>query len=232
MSQRKIVVTNDDGIDAPGIAALVQVAREYGEVIVVAPDRAHSGCGHRVTTDEPIQWIEQKPQHWAISGTPADCARVAFWKLAHDADWIFSGINSGGNLGIDVYMSGTVAAVREAALQGKPGIAFSHYRKSGGQFDWSQAQALARQAIDRLLHKPLESGEFWNVNLPDLTGQTDHCPEFIDCPLNPFPLPIHFESEGDGWRYRGVYHDRRRNVGDDVDVCFGGHVAITRMSVW
>ncbi len=229
---RKILVTNDDGIDAPGIATLARVARRFGDVTVVAPDRAHSGCGHRVTTDEPIQLREMQPQHWAINGTPADCARVGLWRVVRDADWVFSGINSGGNLGVDVFMSGTVAAVREAALQGKPGIAFSHYRKSGGQFDWERAAEFAQQAIERLIDEQLQHGEFWNVNLPDLTGQHEHEPQFIACPLNPLHLPIHFESEEGGLRYRGIYHDRPRTPGDDVDVCFGGHVAMTRMSVW
>lgn len=229
---RKILVTNDDGIDAPGIAALVKVAAAFGDVTVVAPDRAHSGCGHRVTTDEPIHFNEVGPQRWSINGTPADCARIGLWLLVQDADWVFSGINSGGNLGVDVFMSGTVAAVREAALQGKPGIAVSHYRKSGGQFDWDRATRLARRAIESLIDLTLASGEFWNVNLPDLTGQEDHTPQFIPCPLNPLHLPMHFEPENGGLRYRGVYHDRPRTAGDDVDVCFQGHIAMTRMSVW
>lgn len=229
----KILVTNDDGIDAPGIEALARVAAEFGEVTVVAPDRAHSGCGHRVTTDEPIHMSEVGEHRWSINGTPADCARVGLWQILPDADWVLSGINSGANLGVDVFMSGTVAAIREAALHQKPGIALSHYRKSNGHFDWQRAMEFARRAIGNLIKQPLSIGEFWNVNLPDLTGLAEHQPDLVECPLNPLHLPIHFEPDvNGGLRYRGVYHNRPRTSGDDVDVCFSGHVAITRLSVW
>lgn len=229
----KFLVTNDDGIDAPGIEALARAAAEFGEVTVVAPDKAHSGCGHRVTTDEPIHIQDAGSQRWSINGTPADCARLGLWHVLPDADWVLSGINSGANLGVDVFMSGTVAAIREAALHRKPGIAFSHYRKSGGQFDWTRAIEFARRAIGELIQQPLTEGEFWNVNFPDLTGQPEHQPQFVPCTLNPLHLPIHFEAEATGgFRYRGVYHDRPRAKGDDVDVCFSGNVSITRLSVW
>ena len=227
----KILVTNDDGIGAPGIETLARVAAEFGEVTVIAPDRPHSGCGHKVTTDEPIQLFDLGNRHWSISGTPADCTRVGLWQLIADADWVLSGINSGANLGVDVFMSGTIAAVREAALLHKPGIALSHYRKSNGAFDWDRAARFARQAIVQLLPQRLTAGEYWSVNLPDLTGQ-DHEPNFIECPLAAQHVPIHFEPEHGGLRYRGVYHERPRSIGDDVDVCFSGHVAMTRMSIW
>lgn len=227
----KFLITNDDGIDAPGIAALTQAAAEFGEVLVVAPDRAHSGCGHRVTTDEPISLIEKSSTHWAISGTPADCVRVGLWQLLPDVDWVLSGINLGGNLGVDVFMSGTVAAAREAALHGKRGIAFSHYRATGTQWDWVRARELARETLRRLIDREVSAGEFWNVNLPDLWGR-DSQPDFVDCPLCPHHLQMHFEAEPTGLRYRGSYQQRPRTTGDDVDVCFTGNVAITRMSVW
>ena len=227
----KILVTNDDGIGAPGIEALARVAAEFGEVTVVAPDRPHSGCGHKVTTDESIRLYELGNRIWSISGTPADCTRVGLWQLIADADWVLSGINSGANLGVDVFMSGTIAAVREAALLHKPGIALSQYHKSGGAFDWERAARFARRTLAQLLPQGLTAGELWSVNLPDLTGQ-DHEPDLMECPLAARHLPIHFEPELDGLRYRGIYHERPRSTGDDVDVCFSGHVAMTRMSVW
>ncbi|MHC4877112.1 MAG: 5'/3'-nucleotidase SurE [Planctomycetota bacterium] len=227
----KLLVTNDDGVDAPGIAALIEIARRFGEVFVVAPDQVHSGCGHRVTSDGSISIEERGPNRWAISGTPADCVRVGLWKLVPDADWILSGINAGGNLGVDVFMSGTVAAVREAALHSKPGIALSQYRKSHTQWDWKRAAQLAGESIDRLLSETLTPGRFWNVNLPDLDG-TAHSPELRYTPLNPLHLPMDFDEHDGGIRYSGNYHQRPRTSGDDVDVCFSGDVAITEMSVW
>jgi 5'-nucleotidase len=127
----KFLITNDDGIEAPGIRALVKAASQLGEVIVVAPEEAHSGCGHQVTAYEPISVREHSLSWWAIGGTPADCTRVGIREIAADCDWVLAGVNAGANLGVDVFMSGTVAAVREGALRGRPGIAFSHYRSAG-----------------------------------------------------------------------------------------------------
>ena len=135
----KFLITNDDGISAPGISALATAASRFGEIVVVAPEDAHSGCGHRVTTYEPISVRADQADWWAIGGTPADCARVGIRELASDCDWVLAGVNAGANLGVDVFMSGTVAAVREGALLGRPGIAFSHYRTREGAFDWGFA---------------------------------------------------------------------------------------------
>src|SRR5262249_20550980 len=123
------LLTNDDGIDAPGLQALFQAVQPFAESIVVAPASALSGCSHRVTTDGPIRIDKRAANRFAVDGTPADCVRVGLHALAKDVDWVLSGINAGGNLGADVHHSGTVAAVREAVLHGKPGIALSQYRK-------------------------------------------------------------------------------------------------------
>ena len=110
------LLTNDDGIDAPGIEALWQVVE--GDGTIVAPQQQHSGCGHTVTVNAPIAVAQRSPQHYAVGGTPADCVRLGLQHLYPKAQLVLSGINAGGNLGTDVYMSGTVAAVREAALLG------------------------------------------------------------------------------------------------------------------
>lgn len=123
----KIVLTNDDGIDAPGIKALGEAIS--GEKIWIAPEKEYSQCGHQVTTNQGIKVEKRSEIEYAIGGTPADCIRLAVSHLCPDLSWVISGINSGGNMGVDVYISGTVAAVREAAIQGIPGIALSQYRK-------------------------------------------------------------------------------------------------------
>src|SRR5205085_713736 len=162
------LLTNDDGIDAPGLEALHAAARELGTVSVVAPAAGHSGCGHRVTTETGIRVLEVSPGRFAVEGTPADCVRVGLHELAPEANWILSGINAGGNLGADVYHSGTVAAVREAALHGRAGIALSQYRRRGIEFDWHRATILVLPVLRELLMRPLSPGAFWNVNLPHL----------------------------------------------------------------
>lgn len=227
----KFLLTNDDGIDAPGIAALAELAAELGDVYVVAPDRVHSGCGHRVTSEGSLSIYERGPQRWAISGTPADCVRVGLWKLVPDADWILSGINAGGNLGVDVFMSGTVAAVREGALHGKPGIALSQYHRSESSWDWISARQMAARTISRILNELQRPGRFWNVNLPDLEGNHRE-PAIRNSPLNPLHLLMDFDEHESGVRYTGNYHDRPRTPGDDVDVCFSGDIALTEISVW
>src|SRR5690348_6939518 len=127
----RILLTNDDGIDAPGLNALYQAAVLLGEAILVGPLEAHSGCSHRVTTGKPIRVERQGSNRFAVAGTPADCVRLALYDLVREVDWVLAGVNEGGNLGADVHHSGTVAAVREAVLHGRPGIALSQYHKSG-----------------------------------------------------------------------------------------------------
>ncbi|MSQ93786.1 MAG: 5'/3'-nucleotidase SurE [Gemmataceae bacterium] len=224
-----LLLTNDDGIDAPGLAALAEAAAALGQLTWVAPHTHLSGCGHRVTTDGPIRVMPKYARRWAIDGTPADCVRVALAKLAPDVDWVLSGMNHGGNLGVDVHHSGTVAAVREAALHGKPGIALSHYRKRSVDIDWERAQRWMKQILAELLAEPWTPGTFWNVNLPSLIPG-DPEPQVIRCPLELGPLPLSFREGADWLHYDGNYHERARVAGSDVDVCFAGNIAVTRLT--
>ncbi|MDQ3333363.1 MAG: 5'/3'-nucleotidase SurE, partial [Planctomycetota bacterium] len=110
----KFLLTNDDGIDAPGLALLREVVAERAEPIVVAPDRHLSGCAHRVVTEEDLVLDDRGDGRFALNGTPADCVRVGLLHVCSDAAWVLSGVNDGGNLGVDTFLSGTVAAAREA----------------------------------------------------------------------------------------------------------------------
>jgi len=226
----KILLTNDDGIDAPGLAALADAAAALGHLTWVAPHTHLSGCGHRVTTDGPIRLIRHAETRWAIDGTPADCVRVALARVAPEIDVVLSGMNHGGNLGADVYHSGTVAAVREAVLHGKPGIAVSHYRKRNQEIDWDRARRWMNAILTDLLAESWTPGTFWNVNLPSLApGEPE--PRVIHCPLEAGPLPLSFRHDGDLLHYDGNYHQRPRITGSDVDVCFAGNIAVTRLTV-
>jgi 5'-nucleotidase len=226
----KLLVTNDDGIDAPGLAVLADVAAAHGPITWVAPHTHLSGCGHRVTTDGPIRLMKKSDARWAIDGTPADCVRVALANLAPDVAWVLSGINHGGNLGADVYHSGTVAAVREAAFHGKPAIAFSQYRKRGMEIDWEKSRRWMGKVLADLLAAPWTPGVFWNVNLPHvMPGEPE--PSVVHCPLEVGPLPLSFRQLEDVLHYDGKYHERPHIAGSDVAVCFGGNIAVTRLSV-
>ena len=227
----KLLLTNDDGIDAPGLAALEAAARQLGTVVVVAPADCHSGGGHRLTTDGPIRAREAGAGRFAIHGTPADCVRVGLHGLAPDADWVLAGINAGGNLGADVYHSGTVAAVREAVLHGVPGVALSQYFRRGTAPDWRRATRWVLPLLRELLAQPWTPGTFWNVNLPNLDPAAAD-PRVVYCPINPGPLPLSFRREGNLYRYNGDYHGRPRVAGSDVDVCFSGNTAVTLINLY
>jgi 5'-nucleotidase len=224
------LLTNDDGWDAPGLESLRQAANGLGRCRVVAPSGPHSGCGHRVTTDAPIAVNVIAEDILRVTGTPADCVRLALHQFSPRPQWVLSGINAGGNLGADIHHSGTVAAVREGVLHGLPGIAFSHYIARGHAVDWTGAARWAREVLNRLLAMPWEKGTFWNVNFPHpATGLPD--PELVLCPLDPFPLPLDYRMEGGGFVYAGDYHKRARQAGADVDVCFGGRIAVSMVHV-
>jgi 5'-nucleotidase len=228
----KLLVSNDDGIDAPGLEALLCAARTIGEPVVVAPAGPQSGVSHAVTSHGPVRIESRGEERFAVYGTPADCTRVGLLKLVPDAKWVLSGINHGGNLGADVHYSGTVAAVREAVLHGWPGVAVSHYRHEKMEFDWKRAAIWVARVLWELTQRPIEPGLFYNVNLPHLAPSADE-PEMVFCALDPHPLPLSYRhEEGSGLFYDGVYRLRKRTRGADVDVCFGGHIAITAIRLF
>jgi 5'-nucleotidase len=223
----KFLLTNDDGIDAAGLEALRTAAADLGEAVVVAPAGPQSGVSHRVTWHDGVRIEPRGELRYAIHGTPADCVRLGLLKVVPDAKWILSGINHGANLGADVHYSGTVAAVREAVLHGWPGIAVSHYRKSGIEYDWARAASWAAPILADIVARPIKPGLFYNVNLPNLPAGADQ-PEVVWCALDPNPLPLNYrhEEESDLY-YAGDYQLRHRKPGADVDVCFGGRIAVT-----
>ncbi|MBE9140858.1 5'/3'-nucleotidase SurE [Nodosilinea sp. LEGE 07088] len=224
------VLTNDDGIDAPGIQAL-RVALGDRAPWVVAPDRHLSGCSHQMNRGGPIAIVPRSDRAFAIGGTPADCTRVALSHLCPEATWVLSGINAGGNLGADIYLSGTVAAVREATLLRVPGIALSHYIQQRRPIDWALATRLATRVLDTLMAKTPPPGCFWNVNLPHLTPG-DPEPEIVFCAPCTQPLPTEFKVDQGQFYYVGDYGNRRHDPDSDVAICFSGYIAVTQLRLW
>ncbi|MBW3598462.1 MAG: 5'/3'-nucleotidase SurE [Planctomycetes bacterium] len=226
------LLTNDDGIDAPGMNALAEAMAALGEITIVAPDRPFSGCSHQATTQDLIRVEKRGAGRFAVSGSPADCVRLGLLHFAEDADWVLSGVNDGGNLGVDVYLSGTVAAAREAALFGRPAMALSQYRRGDG-IDWRRAGDAARHVFSQLLEHSLSPGAFWNVNFPhwDVAHENGEASSqsivFAELDLN--PLPVAYDVQDDGYLFRSDYHNRPRKDGSDVDVCFRGRTAVTEI---
>lgn len=167
-----ILICNDDGIRAPGIRALIEVAREFGDVFVVAPDSPQSGMGHAITIGEPLRVHKEEIfddlKGWACSGTPVDCVKLATGKLMDKKpDLLVSGINHGPNHSISVVYSGTLSAAMEGAIENIPSIGFSLF-DFGYNADFTHAKEIARVMIKAALEQEMPNGTLLNVNIPKL----------------------------------------------------------------
>jgi 5'-nucleotidase len=226
----KIILTNDDGIDAPGLAALVAACNGRGEITVIAPASEQSGVGHALTTRRDIEAEQLDRNRWKVHGTPADCARIALSELVPDAAWLLSGVNRGGNLGVDVFTSGTVAAAREAAIHGVPSMALSQYVAPGRELDWELTARRVGRILDHKLGRDFAPGTFLNLNLPHPEHGDEELP-FRSCPVDKSPLQIRFRREGGLFRYDGNYHARKHVEGTDIHACFQGFISLSELSV-
>ena len=173
MSKPLILVTNDDGVTAPGIKMLVEIAQELGEVVVVAPDSPQSGMGHAITLNTPLRIHRTRAfpdiEAYECSGTPVDCVKLAKHVVTKDrkVDLCVSGINHGSNAAINIIYSGTLSAAMEASLEGIPSIGFSllDYRYDA---DFTAARGYVKSIMEHVLENGLAQGSLLNVNIPKL----------------------------------------------------------------
>ncbi|MEM8800071.1 MAG: 5'/3'-nucleotidase SurE [Pseudomonadota bacterium] len=174
----RILVTNDDGIHAPGLKVLETIAKALSdEVWIVAPETEQSGAGHSLTLTEPIRFRHIDKRRFAVRGTPTDCVMMAVHHILPEnggdrPDLVLSGVNRGGNLGEDVTYSGTVAATIEGTLSGIKSIALSqsmNYKE--GRANWSAAEAHADALIKKLISSPWPEEVLMNVNFPALSAE-------------------------------------------------------------
>ncbi len=224
----RFLLTNDDGIGAPGIELLAEVAGQLGEVVVIAPDQPLSGCSHRVTVEKPLTIESRGTDCCSVNGTPADCVRIGLVEQRRQVDWVLSGVNAGANLGVDVYMSGTVGATREAGLFHVPAIALSLFMHHHGPFDWQTLAPMLRRTLETLVDRKPPAGGYFNVNFPD-PRDVDGEPDLVACSLDPHPLPVAYHPAGQGVMYDIDYYNRSRDPGSDVDVCFSGDISLTEV---
>jgi len=175
----RILLSNDDGILAPGLAALQRAVRDLGETTVVAPSSPQSAAGHAITLRRPmvvhrVRVGDGDAAFWgsSVDGRPADCVRVAVRKLLPEwPDVVLAGINAGANVGINVFYSGTVAAAAEAAMLGIPAVALSAgYEESDDEIDFTRVASVCRSVLDRLLAGEIARGDLINVNVPPLAS--------------------------------------------------------------
>lgn len=166
-----ILLTNDDGIFAPGLAAIYKKLVDIGNVTVVAPSDSRSGASHSITFSEPLVCnkvdINGQFTGFSVQGSPADCVKLAVMQL-HEApiDLLVSGINNGANAGINVYYSGTVAAAMEGAFLKIPAVAMSLYREE--HMDYEQAAGHCFEVLKKLM--PVKQGNVLNINIPGLSN--------------------------------------------------------------
>lgn len=171
MARPLILATNDDGILAPGLAALVAVVREIGDVIVVAPDSPQSGMGHAITIDQPLRINEVQAfgdiKAYECSGTPVDCVKLAMNVINRDRpfDLCVSGVNHGSNAAINIIYSGTLSAAMEASLEGVNSIGFSLLDYTFGA-DFRPSQPYIRKICEKTLQEGLGETKLLNVNIP------------------------------------------------------------------
>jgi len=245
-----LVLSNDDGVHAEGLATLFEVLDERDGCVVVAPSGPQSGVGHAVTTRTAMRLEELSPRRFSLAGTPADCARVALGRhgafarnqlrehradspLHGDSDeeiWMVSGINHGANLGVDVFISGTAAAAREAAILGFPAIAISQYVGRHRTPDWTATAERARPVLERLLGMRPRSGAFWNVNLPHPADESSNH-ELVFCPVDPSPHAFDYEHREGQLHWQSDFHSRPRVAGHDIDVCMQGRISVSEIAL-
>ncbi|MEY4750138.1 MAG: hypothetical protein RIQ60_2352 [Pseudomonadota bacterium] len=230
----RILVANDDGYLAPGIAALARVCGEFGSVDVVAPEQNASGTSNSLTLNRPLS-VYETPQGWRyINGTPSDCVHVALTGLlGYRPDLVVSGINNGANMGDDTIYSGTVAAAMEGYLFGIPSIAFSLLEKGWGDLD--AAAEVARAVIGRVLAQGI-SGAPWllNVNMPNRADAASlpwaitrlgrrHASEPVIRQVNP---------RGETMYWIGAAGDAREaGAGTDFHALANGNISITPLQI-
>lgn len=163
----KILVSNDDGVHAPGLEALYEALSTLGEVTVVAPDRNLSGASSSLTLTNPLRLQKHKNGFYSVNGTPTDCVHLAINQLMKtQPDIVVAGVNHGANLGDDTFYSGTVSAAAEGRHLGLPAVAMSLVSRSENNL--KSAARVARDVVENIIKNPIPSDQILNVNVPDL----------------------------------------------------------------
>lgn len=243
MAKPRILVTNDDGIDSPGLHAVVAALAPIGNIMVVAPDRNRSAVSRSITLAQTLSVIEVEVPGadiaLATDGTPTDCVRLAALGLAGGiADFVVSGANQGLNVGDDVTYSGTVAAAFEANLNGIPAIAISQQETGGGlgyprsrEYDWRAMQAILRPLTELMIARGSEiSSNLLNVNVPGLPPEEVQGVEIGRLGRRIYRDKLTLHETRDGKRHFSLYGDdpsHHEELGTDIAAIGRGHIAVT-----
>jgi 5'-nucleotidase len=236
----RILITNDDGIRAPGLVALVDVARSFGEVKIVAPDRERSACGHSMTMRDPLR---VQPYTWdgleayEVNGVPVDCVNVGLTLGWPDGcDLILSGINNGPNLGFDITYSGTVAGAMEGAINGIRSIAVSMAAfVTGAPLHYETGHRWLSENLQMLIDTPAKPLTFLNVNIPAIQYIELRGAKVCSMGQRVYKDRVEFREDPWGrpyyWQGGVVVMDPASQPGTDVEAVSQGFVAITPVSL-
>ncbi len=239
----RILLSNDDGIFAPGLAALYGAVCDMGDATVVAPSSPQSAAGHSITLREPLVVhrvrINDSPNpFWgnSVDGRPADCVRLAARKLLTELpDVVLSGINAGTNVGVNVFYSGTVAAAAEAAMLGIPAVAFSAgYAGGVDEIEFPAVAGLCRLVLDRLLQRGLAEGDLINVNVPPLKPGWPKGVRVVAQSTSELEDEYHETVDPQGrhaYRLGETYGFVRRHEDTDVVCLHEGYVTVTPLQI-
>ncbi|MBN1114481.1 MAG: 5'/3'-nucleotidase SurE [Oligoflexia bacterium] len=169
MSDRLFLLTNDDGVDSPGIRILKKVLDTVGRAVIVAPESDRSGCSHALTMMKPLNLVELEKDIYSLSGFPSDCVYLGLYGLLEKKpDLVISGINPGGNMGFDIYYSGTVAGAREALIEGIQGLAVSLTgTPEDGFYYWEDVAVFTREFIISFFNRSYKGNGLININYPN-----------------------------------------------------------------
>jgi len=230
LNRRKILLTNDDGIDGEGLIALADKLSRVADVYIIAPSSNRSGVSCHITMTEHLEVKKIRENVYTCSGTPVDCVVTALYSDIPGVkiDAVFSGINKGANLGTDVVYSGTAGAARQAALHDIPAFALSVETYTGDfKFD-----ALAQYAADNLEHLMdiWKKGSFVNINAASLDSYDGE--EFASLSNRDYHDKVILEQKGDGWitHFAGGYVTTEGESGNDWEVSKNGKIAISLVS--
>jgi 5'-nucleotidase len=232
----RILITNDDGIDSPGIAALVEALSVEHEPFVVAPSENRSGVSHAITTNEAIT-VERRNEarvlSYACSGTPADCVFLGATILSSPPDAVVSGINLGPNLADDVNYSGTVAGAIEGALLGIPAIAvsLSAEHESVDERHWAAAGEMTRRCLAQIFEGARGGEYYWNINIPNLAFEDIRGVLVTSLGRKRICGRVVGEERGGSTRYyrawESPFETDRETLGTDIAAVHAGYVSIT-----
>ena len=232
----RILVVNDDGIQAPGIRKLAELARQFGEVTVAAPKSQCSGMSHRITVDLgleiakvdfPVEGVEA----YSIDGTPADCVKLAISNVMKEKpDIVFSGINRGYNIGYDILYSGTVGAAMEALMHGVPAIAYSQDDTA----DYAVVEKYFGELTEILLKQKIGETQIWNVNFPNCTPEEvkgtlyDRTPAKLEFYHERFDL----ERMDENLYMANIVHKKKKAApeGTDAEALLSHYISVSKLN--